>query len=1275
MIKFTFSDNSTITSDYITTSYTKTENCHNKLRPVDNSCSLDVLFSTALANKLKLDGDNNIKAEVRDGNNNLLFTGYLRKTFNFTKTQKNQPIKIEIVSPGFLLDKKIQTRRVFIGQTVATIVHELGLLAGQNITAATITNVVDIAVFNEGESIYDSIAQILFEHGYSFTYDKAGIFSIFQLFNVPSFPPSTILDGSDCLNAISITRNERSYDGASARWGKVEQKSDVLYRDDETQEIANNGYYKGNEDNTDGLHYLEYDSSYGEVIQAISAEVSTTTNPSSASVQKTFQNLGNRASFILKNVNGNIITLSSLVVTGSAYIKTSDNISKTSSSDRLYEFELKYIHDKATADAIVKNVAEYYRWSQYTIILQSKANVSVGNYIQVSDSGIGTYTGRIIKKTWNGRSKVYSYTVETVTDYSPATVQSENSLTSYVQSENKETVIMTSETTPSGAYVDQLGIYQGVFYKWNGTSWVRQDFVVPDNPFIHYSFDDIPDLPDGEHSLKIDNDFSSLSGWTGTASAFLKNKRLVINAASGQYLTYSLNFPGGIFVIKGRSYSNGNIILSTRQNGQSSDTVLVTQSTENEKDFEIVVPTDLVSISFKISTTNGLKCEIEKIYIGDGTYNTPLIDNSGNNYNGIFTGEIKANGVSSFSKGVVSTGTGSVLLPNFSGITDGKICITFWVKIRNENDLLKLLAIENFNSFKYSTELFVYQGQLYEQYFNSRGTSCQRKIYNIELDKWLHFALNITYTSTSISETLYINGIQATPQSSSTVQSSDYEANTNGVRLGLGGTWNTDLLWFDDFILYNRNLAEQEIIGLYMAKGNTGRLYTEQDFLNDIATNLPKDSILHYSFDDIPDLPDGTRQSVSVQNSYNCSHTESEGIVTVTPTNTSLASYYSGFYSSGMGGKIAILDVKGEYGYKYNSGFYSQDISASLDYTYTDLPDGWRRFYLIIPSNVTATFRFATVPMTFGKMYIRNIYIGDGSYTSPVIDNTNGQYNATNNGGLAVQGVSGKGIKLLNGKYLSIVNYNIPNTFTVSLWVKPENNTTGLVQNIITKAGHFILRNGTSWGTYMQLYIYTGNNTETFLNIGSLLPVEWNHIVITRNGTAVKVFRNGILAGTYTVPSDNIVTNSGNVYIGTSGDTRGQELDDIQIFDRALTELEVMRLYYNKANTPKNNTLSDLNSKKINKFIYLEFKYDTTNAEIFNKLGEYFNMNYFSIGCIGQCMNQYSTASEAINILEYNRDAVSFYLKNDSGIVLTITKQTAQINQNIQIGFINPIIS
>lgn len=134
--------NGTVNTDYILSSLTKNENYFKSLKSVDNNCKLNAVFSIDLANKLKQFADVNLLASVYDEEENLIFSGYLRKTFSFVKTQRNQPIAIEIVSPSFILDKQLQKNIFQTNSSLGSIINKLGEDADFNLECS-LTETVD----------------------------------------------------------------------------------------------------------------------------------------------------------------------------------------------------------------------------------------------------------------------------------------------------------------------------------------------------------------------------------------------------------------------------------------------------------------------------------------------------------------------------------------------------------------------------------------------------------------------------------------------------------------------------------------------------------------------------------------------------------------------------------------------------------------------------------------------------------------------------------------------------------------------------------------------------------------------------------------------------------------------------------------------------------------------------------------------------------------------------------------------------------------------------
>ena len=384
-------------------------------------------------------------------------------------------------------------------------------------------------------------------------------------------------------------------------------------------------------------------------------------------------------------------------------------------------------------------------------------------------------------------------------------------------------------------------------------------------------------------------------------------------------------------------------------------------------------------------------------------------------------------------------------------------------------------------------------------------------------------------------------------------------------------------------------------------------------------SDLPKDAVLHYSFDEVPDYPDGSADIRLINNNtYNIqsgnfqfrefrstTFTNSSGNVVLNISANSSGSsgaYISGTYCANkiikakikitaLNGSIDISNGKGTNGVivaRYSTvGVYEFSLLQNPNAQYDNI--------YIATQNASEG---ATVE-------ILAIYIGDGSYSTPIIDNANGQNNATNYGGIAAQGVSGKGAYFPSAnQYASVPTSKFPaptsNTnISISVWlniptsytVDYSSDSTNCIKPIISVgafAGVFgIVRNN----RFIQ---FTARDSVSSESVYTAFPKgEWFNFVASYNGSThkAKVFLNGDLIGEtqaniadYQFGSSNAnwIIWSNTVVGGSAVVSTNQPatLDDVLFFDRALSETEVKALYLNKANTPK---YYDLNNYNINK--------------------------------------------------------------------------------------------
>lgn len=144
---------------------------------------------------------------------------------------------------------------------------------------------------------------------------------------------------------------------------------------------------------------------------------------------------------------------------------------------------------------------------------------------------------------------------------------------------------------------------------------------------------------------------------------------------------------------------------------------------------------------------------------------------------------------------------------------------------------------------------------------------------------------------------------------------------------------------------------------------------------------------------------------------------------------------------------------------------------------------------------------------------------------------------------------------------------------TVTAWVKPDSSLGNSYPRIIDRVynGQFVFyldaRSGHEGDVGVALDV-TGTDVDNPAICDQVYTTdEWQFLVFTYNGETITSYRNGISCGTDTTPSGALDTSTDNIRIGErvdAGDTRcfNGLIDNVMIFDRALSAAEIRRLYY-----------------------------------------------------------------------------------------------------------------
>jgi hypothetical protein len=146
---------------------------------------------------------------------------------------------------------------------------------------------------------------------------------------------------------------------------------------------------------------------------------------------------------------------------------------------------------------------------------------------------------------------------------------------------------------------------------------------------------------------------------------------------------------------------------------------------------------------------------------------------------------------------------------------------------------------------------------------------------------------------------------------------------------------------------------------------------------------------------------------------------------------------------------------------------------------------------------------------------------------------------------------------------------------TVSGWLRrngAQNNRTGLWgQNDLIEFGY--IDNNT-----LQLWVDNFTNNPVNVTPNPFPDLQWSYVAFTLNGAQMKVYTNGVLAGTAPLDSPDYGTNSfpfniggGGVFdaITNNGNYFNGQIDEVAVFDKALTAEQISAEYFAAGISPQ----------------------------------------------------------------------------------------------------------
>ena len=151
------------------------------------------------------------------------------------------------------------------------------------------------------------------------------------------------------------------------------------------------------------------------------------------------------------------------------------------------------------------------------------------------------------------------------------------------------------------------------------------------------------------------------------------------------------------------------------------------------------------------------------------------------------------------------------------------------------------------------------------------------------------------------------------------------------------------------------------------------------------------------------------------------------------------------------------------------------------------------------------------------------------------------------------------------------MNFGGPNGVSVAFWFKADDFEVADARFISKATGvmndeHYLMIS-TYDGTALRVRLKTGGGTtELISSPGTIQPGQWYHVAMTYDGSGIQLFKNGVeiisAPASGAVDQNNAVATAiGNQPSGAGNEPFDGLLDQMMVFSRGLTRLEVERLY------------------------------------------------------------------------------------------------------------------
>ncbi len=196
-------------------------------------------------------------------------------------------------------------------------------------------------------------------------------------------------------------------------------------------------------------------------------------------------------------------------------------------------------------------------------------------------------------------------------------------------------------------------------------------------------------------------------------------------------------------------------------------------------------------------------------------------------------------------------------------------------------------------------------------------------------------------------------------------------------------------------------------------------------------------------------------------------------------------------------------------------------------------------------------------------------------------------------GGLSFDGVNDK-VKVPDSDALDMAG----NALTISVWFKRQAATAGVLVKKVDASNGYQLSITASGA--LQFEIRQAGTTQTVTSTTTIPLNQWRHIAARYDGSALRVFINGTIDTATTAATGALVATTEPLWIGGDTPYLNGALDDLSIYNRALSNAEITNLSNNRVGRYEYHHLNALGSNIVltddNQNVLVRYEYDVFGA-------------------------------------------------------------------------------